>query len=135
MVHMASMERGVQACSRVVGSRGKAPGQRVSGQSLPQAGGILISDAKDKIETEKINSNKITTTVLWPFFRDHPGEPVPGENFWTLWCKGRLTAADTLTNWLGATPSGLTSAYLHHPLIFFYRLDALPAAQPTASKH
>jgi len=22
-----------------------------------------------------------TTTVLWPFFRDHPGEPVPEENF------------------------------------------------------
>ena len=25
-------------------------------------------------------------------FWDHPGEPVPEENFWTLWCKGRLTA-------------------------------------------
>jgi len=25
-------------------------------------------------------------TVLRPFFRD-PGEPVPEENFWTLWCK------------------------------------------------
>jgi len=25
-----------------------------------------------------------TTTVLRPFFRDHPGEPVPEENFWTL---------------------------------------------------
>jgi len=24
------------------------------------------------------------------FFPDHPGEPVPEENFWTLWCKGRL---------------------------------------------
>jgi len=61
-----------------------------------------------------------TTTVLWPFFRDHPGEPVPEENFWTLWCKGRLTEADTLTIRLGATPSGLTSAYLHHPP--YYRL-------------
>ena len=60
-----------------------------------------------------------TTTVLWPFFRVHPGEPVPEENFWTLWCKGRLTEADTLTIRLGATPSGLTSAYLHHPPIFF----------------
>jgi len=29
-----------------------------------------------------------TTTVLRPFFRDHPGEPVPEENFWTLCCKG-----------------------------------------------
>ena len=29
------------------------------------------------------------------FFWDHPGEPVPEENFWTLWCKRRLTEADT----------------------------------------
>jgi len=36
-----------------------------------------------------------TTTLLRPFFRDLPGEPVPEENFWTLWCKGRLTEADT----------------------------------------
>ena len=56
-----------------------------------------------------------TTTVLWPFFRDYPGEPVPEENFWTLWCKGRLTEADTPTIRLGATPSGLTSAHLHRP--------------------
>ena len=53
---------------------------------------------------------KNTTTILRPFFRDHPGEPVPEENFWTLWCKGRLTEADTPTIRLGATPSGLTSA-------------------------
>ena len=56
-----------------------------------------------------------TTAVLRPFFRDHPGEPVPEENFWTLWCKGRLTEADTPTIRLGATPSRLTSAHLHHP--------------------
>jgi len=37
-----------------------------------------------------------TTTVLRPFFQDHPGEPVPEENFWILWCKGRLTEADKL---------------------------------------
>jgi len=24
-----------------------------------------------------------TTTILWPFFWDQPGEPVPEENFWT----------------------------------------------------
>ena len=64
------------------------------------------------------------TTVLRPFFRDHPGEPVPAENFWTLWCKGRLTEADTQVR-LGATPSGLTSAYLHHRPIFFYRPDGV----------
>ena len=56
-----------------------------------------------------------TTTVLRPFFRDHPGEPVPDENFWTLWYKGRLTEAETPTSRLGATPSRLTSAHLHHP--------------------
>ena len=58
------------------------------------------------------------TTVLRPFFRDHPGEPVPEENFWTLWCKGRLTEADTHTIRLGATSSGLTSAHLHHHPFF-----------------
>jgi len=67
-------------------------------------------------------------------FGDHLGEPVPEENFWTLWCKGRLTEADTLTIRLGATPSGLTSAHLHQNPTF-YRSDALPAIQPTVSKH
>ena len=74
-----------------------------------------------------------TTTVLRPFFRDNPGEPVPEENFWTLWYTGKLTEADTQRS-LGATPSGLTSAHLHHPPLF-YRPDALSAAQPTVSKH
>jgi len=39
-----------------------------------------------------------TTTILQPFFREHPGEPVPEKNFWTLWCKGRLTEADRTMN-------------------------------------
>jgi len=73
-----------------------------------------------------------TTTVLRPFFRDHPGELVPEENFWTSWCKGRLTETDTPTIRLSATPSGPTSAHLHRPP-FFYRPDALPADQPTVS--
>jgi len=42
-----------------------------------------------------VSSYETTTTVLLPFFRDHPGEPVPEENFWTLWCKGRLTGRHT----------------------------------------
>jgi len=68
------------------------------------------------------------------FFMTTRGEPVPEENFWTLWRKGRLTEADTQTIRLCATPSGLASVQLHHALIF-YRLDALPAVQPTVSKH
>jgi len=42
--------------------------------------------------------------------------------------RGRLTIR------LGATPSGLISDHLHETSIF-YRPDALPAAQPTVSKH
>jgi len=68
------------------------------------------------------------TVLLW----DHLGELVP-ENFWTLWCKGRLTEADTQTIWLGARWFGLTSAHLHHPI--FYRPDALLGTQPTVLKH
>jgi len=45
-----------------------------------------------------------------PFSGTSPGEPMPEENFWTLWCKGRLTEADILTIRLGATTSGLTSS-------------------------
>jgi len=77
---------------------------------------------KGEVEGERFNyleniihHTTTTTTVLRPFFRDRPGEPVPEENFWTLWCKGRLTKADTPTIRLGATPSKLTSAHLHHP--------------------
>jgi len=74
-----------------------------------------------------------TTTVLRPFFRDHPGEPVPEENFWTLWCKGRLTEAGTQTIRLGATPSGLTGAHLHHPPFFTGRMPFLPPNQQRQS--
>jgi len=93
--------------------------------------------------TNKIkHSNLISTTEPQPphhnrftaLFLKHPGEPAPEENFCTLWWKGRLTEADTLTIRLGATPSGLTSAHLHHPPIF-YRPETLPATQPTVSKH
>jgi len=73
-----------------------------------------------------------TTTVLRPFFRDHPGELVPEENFWTLWSKGRLTETDTPTIRLGASPSGLSSAQLHHPPIFFLQARCL-SCSPTNS--
>jgi len=63
-------------------------------------------------------------------FRDHPGEPVPEENFWTLWCKGRLTEAETLIIRLGATPSGLTSVHLHHP---HFLQTGCPSCCPTNS--
>ena len=76
-----------------------------------------------------------TTTVLRPFFREHPGEPVLEENFWSLWCKVRLTKADTPTH-----PAGCHSIWTNQcpappsPPQLFYMPDALPAAQPTVSK-
>jgi len=48
------------------------------------------------------NNHNHATTVLRPFFRDHPGQPVPEENFWTLWCEVRLTEVDTSTIQMGA---------------------------------
>jgi len=73
-----------------------------------------------------LRSNHTTTTnVLRSFFQDNSGEPVPEENFWTLWCKGRLTEADTLTIRLGATPSRLTSSHLHHSSIPPYQVANL----------
>ena len=77
-------------------------------------------------------TNTHTQPFYGPFFRDHPGEPVLEENFWTLWCKGRLTEADTPTTRLGATPSRLTSAHLHHP-IFTDRMPFLPPNQQCQS--
>jgi len=48
-------------------------------------------DCFGAVEMITCKSPHHTTTVLRPFFWDHLGEPVPEENFWTLWCKGRLT--------------------------------------------
>jgi len=73
-----------------------------------------------------------TTTVLRPSFQDHPGELVPEENFCTLWCKERLPEADIPTIRLGATPSRLTSAHLHHPPIFLQA--GCPSCRPTNSE-
>ena len=62
------------------------------------------------------------------FFRDHPGEPAPEENFWTLWCKGRLTEADSHTDHLAGRHSIQTSQCPPppSPISFFYRPNAFP---------
>jgi len=72
------------------------------------------------------------TTVLLSFFRDHPGEPVPEENFWTLWCKRKLTEPDTPAIRLGTTTSGVISAHIHHrPHSFLHA--GCPSCRPTNS--
>ena len=57
------------------------------------------------------------------------------ENFWTLWCKGKLTEADTLTIRLGTTIRTNQCPPPPSRPIFFYGPDALLAAQTTVSKH
>jgi len=97
---------------------------------------IIFFAAKElgKIHRFTHHTHTHTTTILRSFFRDHPGEPVPEENFWTLWCKGRFTEADTLTIRLGTTPCGLTIAHLHHPPhIFTGRMPFLPPNQQCQS--
>jgi len=44
-----------------------------------------------------------------------------------------MMEAEVPTVRVGATPTGLTAP--SQPPKVFYRLDALPAAQPTVSKH
>jgi len=79
--------------------------------------------------SEIMGSYNITDTMIE--IRNHPGEPVPKENFWTLWCKKKLTKAHMPTIQLGATPSRLTSAHLHHPPHFLQA--SCPSCHPTNS--
>ena len=84
------------------------------------------------LPTKVLSSNNHNHfTALFP---GQPGWAGARRELMDLWCKGRLTEADTPTIRLGATPSGLTSDHLHHAP-YFYRPDALSATQTTASKH
>jgi len=47
----------------------------------------------------------------------------------------KIMEAEVLTVRVGATPTAFTALPLPRPPKVFYRPDALPAAQPTASKH
>jgi len=64
-----------------------------------------------------IISNHHTTTVLRPFFPGPPGWASARKELLDFIVQGEIKA-DTLTIRLGATPSRLTSAHLHHPLIY-----------------
>jgi len=110
--------------------------QRKSPNSLILLSTQLLRTGSPQMHFHKMSTWKqhlsyhTTTTVLRPFFRDHPGEPVPEQNFCILWCNGRLTEADTPTIRLGATPSGLTTAHLHHPP---FLQAGCPSCRPTNS--
>jgi len=49
--------------------------------------------------------------------------------------QGKIMEAEVPTVPVGAIPTGLSAPPPPQPLKAFYRPDALPAAQPTASKH
>jgi len=76
------------------------------------------------------------TPHLWPFVRDYPGEPVP---------EGKTNldfteARDSKWHWhqlghMQICTSLQTNNHASTPPLVFYRPDALPVAQPTASKH
>jgi len=107
--------------ARILARRFSSSSSSIEGANSVTSNIAIVPRAQNSCAPWKLCSNNDinqpphhTTTVVRPFLRDHPGEPVPEENFWTLWCKGRLTEADTLTIRLGSTPSGLTSAHLHH---------------------
>jgi len=90
---------------------------------------------------QPVNTNNLihytittTTTVLQHFFRDHLGEPVPEKNFWTLWCKERLTRGRHTDN-----PAGRHSIRTNHcphppsPIFFTDRMPFLPPNQQCQS--
>jgi len=70
------------------------------------------------------------TTILRPFFRDHPGELVPEKNSWTLWCtvQGKINRGRHIDH-----PAGRHSIWTNQcpppPSRILYRPDALPATQ------
>ena len=68
-----------------------------------------------------------TTTILWPFVQDYLGEPVP-EGWW-----GGNGISWTICKSFALCFRQITMSTPHHSV--FYGLDALPATQPTASKH
>jgi len=53
----------------------------------------------------------------------------PPPVFWIFMEQGKIMEAEVPTVRVGATPTGLMAPKV------FYRPDALPVAQPTASKH
>jgi len=63
--------------------------------------------------------------------RDHPGEPVPEENFWTLWCKGKINR-DRHTHHPPGRHSIRTNQYPYPPSPHFWQA-VCPSGYPTNS--
>jgi len=59
----------------------------------------------------------------------------PPPVFWIFMEQGKIMEAEVPTVRVNATATGLTAPPLPQPPKVFYRPNALPATQPTASKH
>ena len=77
------------------------------------------------------------TPVQWRFVRAYPGEPVPVKvkPIWILLKQETVSGSGISWAICKSAPRSrqTTMPATHHSV--FYRPDALPAAQPTASKH
>jgi len=87
-----------------------------------------------------IKLSNIRTTTLQPFNGLWSGSTWVGQyQKKQLLCifleQGMIMEAEALTVRVSATRTGLTAPSPPQPPKVFYRPDALPAAQPTASKH
>ena len=49
---------------------------------------LCLAEIRTSIVSVSVTTT--TTTVLRPFFWDHPGEPVPEEKFWTFLVQGKI---------------------------------------------
>jgi len=82
-------------------------------------------------------SFKTTTTVSRPLIRDtRVGRYQKKQLLWIFMEQGRIMEAEAPTVRVGTTPTRLMAPLSPQPPPkVFYRSDALPAAQPTVSKH
>ena len=73
------------------------------------------------------------TPVYWPFVQDYPGKPV--KPIWILLKQETVSGSGISWAICKSSPHSrqITMPAPHHSV--FYRPDAIPAAQPTASKH
>jgi len=76
-----------------------------------------------------------TTTILRPFFWDYLGEPVPEEKLLEFMVQGKINRGRHIDHPAGRH-SIRTNQWPPPPSLYiFYGPDALPATQPTVSKH
>ena len=75
--------------------------EATTGLDIGHTSSATLASISARIIHNSLQDFNIHTTTphnrFTAFFRNHPSEPVPEQNLWTLWCKGRLTEADTPT--------------------------------------